>query len=66
MERALSPLWGERLGRLKAEWELAALRAEVARVALSDAAAVAARESGIEGAFDIDFSRGVLVARRKE
>ena len=53
----------ERLGRLRAEAELAALRARVAEDAFKSAARNMAARRGIASDFEIDWDRGVLVQK---
>lgn len=63
-EVALEPLDRERLRRMKAEWELAALHAEVARAALErEAKDVVARAIGARVEAEIDFTAGVIRPR---
>lgn len=56
----LSALEYERLLRLRAEWELAEMRARMAKSAFEEFARQAARARGINDAFDIDWDRGLV------
>lgn len=61
-EHHLSEVARERLGRLRAEWQLQALAAEHARERFEAAATQAAREAAMEGSFELDLQSGVLRA----
>lgn len=67
---ALSDLERERMCRLRAEYDLAALRAQVAtaevqaaRQRLEAVLGSLCKEHGLGGEVDVDFDRGVLVPR---
>lgn len=62
-ERPLEPLQRERLGRLKAEWELAALGADVTRVRFRSEVEALARGLGIQQEFELDLERGVIIPK---
>lgn len=59
-EHRLSEVSRERLGRLRAEWQLQAMAAERARERFEAAAAQAAQEAAMEGPFELDLQSGVL------
>lgn len=56
----LEPIERETLRRLKAEWEAALARAEVARVRLEHALILAGRARALDGPLTIDFDRGLI------
>jgi hypothetical protein len=56
----LSALEHEHLLRLRAEWELAELRARVAKTALEEAARHAAQARGLAEGCEIDWDRGLV------
>lgn len=51
----------ERLGRLRAEWELADLRARLAHDALKQAGMLVANSRAITTDFHIDWERGLII-----
>ena len=62
----LEPLERETLRRLRAEWELAATRTELAKARLEYAVATLGRSRGVEGNLTIDFELGLLLTNKHE
>jgi hypothetical protein len=56
----------ERLGRLRAEWELAELRASCAKSALELAVRETSQRMGAHGKFDLDLDAGVVISDQEE
>ncbi len=57
----LPPVLRERLGRLKAEADLASLRVDVARSRFRAEVEAAAVAAGLKGSFELDLDRGVFI-----
>jgi len=56
----------ERLGRLHAEWELAQLRARIARDAFEAELKTVCENHGIEGKIGLDLASGTLTWEEEE
>jgi hypothetical protein len=59
----LDPAERERLARLRAEWELADVRAQLARERFQNAVVLAIRDLGCKGKFEIDFTTGFVTPK---
>ncbi|HJN77549.1 MAG TPA: hypothetical protein QGF58_26745 [Myxococcota bacterium] len=57
----LEPIDIERLGRLRAEWELAAARAQIAQQAFQTDLTATCRRLGVTGTFELDLARGLIL-----